>query len=49
MPEVAQLLRAVPEEALRDWVTGQRWFASKAREMSHFEVLDVEALRRRAG
>ena len=44
MADLASLLRSVPEEELREWVTAQRWFASKAREMSHFEVLDVDVL-----
>jgi maltokinase len=31
----------VPEEALREYVAGQRWFGAKAREVSHFTLLEA--------
>ena len=34
MPTEADLVRSIDAEALADWVVGQRWFASKAREVT---------------
>src|SRR3954469_17086019 len=38
-------LAFLDERALNDWVVGQRWFASKTREVSHIEVVDAVTLR----
>jgi maltokinase len=36
---------AIPEAVLADWVSGQRWFGSKARDVGEFNVLDIVLLR----
>jgi trehalose synthase-fused probable maltokinase len=36
---------ALPEEALASWVSAQRWFSSKQREVHEFRVLDLVPLR----
>ena len=36
---------ALPEDALAAWVTAQRWFSSKLREVHEFRVLDLVPLR----
>jgi maltokinase len=41
----ADLAAAVPEEVLVQWLTGQRWFASKARDVVGLEVLASVPLR----
>jgi maltokinase len=38
-------LPPLEESVLEDWVVGQRWFGSKAREVVHLGVLDVVPLR----
>jgi trehalose synthase-fused probable maltokinase len=35
---------ALPEDALASWVTAQRWFSSKLREVHEFRVLDLVPL-----
>jgi maltokinase len=45
MSEAARIVAALPEERLHEWVLEQRWFASKAREVSHFGVLEAVTLR----
>jgi maltokinase len=35
---------ALPEDALADWVTSQRWFSSKSRDVSELHVLDLVVL-----
>jgi trehalose synthase-fused probable maltokinase len=35
---------ALPEDALASWVTAQRWFSSKLREVNEFRVLDLVPL-----
>ena len=40
-----QVLPRIDEQALIDWVTTQRWFASKARAVSHAAVLETVELR----
>jgi maltokinase len=35
---------ALPEDALAGWVTAQRWFSSKLRDVHEFRVLDLVAL-----
>jgi trehalose synthase-fused probable maltokinase len=35
---------ALPEDALASWVTAQRWFSSKLRDVHEFRVLDLIAL-----
>src|SRR5690348_10233205 len=37
-------LAFLDERVLNDWVVGQRWFASKTREVSHIEVVDEVSL-----
>jgi maltokinase len=44
MTDVAAALRNIDEERLGEWISKQRWFASKSAEMSHFGVLDVVSL-----
>ena len=34
-------LSLLDQDALRDWVVGQRWFASKARDVTHVDVLEA--------
>jgi maltokinase len=36
---------AIPEAVLAEWVSGQRWFGSKARDVGEFNVLDIVLLR----
>jgi len=38
-------LAFLDERVLNDWVVSQRWFASKAREVSHIEIVDAVTLR----
>jgi maltokinase len=38
-------LSFLPERELHDWVVGQRWFGSKAREVAHLNVLEAVPLR----
>src|SRR4051794_8471264 len=38
-------LAFLDERVLNEWVVGQRWFASKAREVSHIEIVDAVTLR----
>jgi trehalose synthase-fused probable maltokinase len=38
-------LSFLPERELHDWVVRQRWFASKAREVAHLNVLEAAPLR----
>jgi trehalose synthase-fused probable maltokinase len=43
MATEADLVRSIDAEALADWVVGQRWFASKAREV-HVGLVEVLVL-----
>jgi maltokinase len=43
--ETAQIVDALPEERLHEWVLEQRWFASKAREVAQLNVLEAVTLR----
>ena len=45
MSEAAEILAALPEERLHEWVLEQRWFASKAREVAQLNVLESISLR----
>ena len=36
---------AVSDEVLADWISSQRWFGSKARDVAQFNVLDVVVIR----
>jgi predicted trehalose synthase len=45
MPDPAGLLAVLPEDRLHAWILDQRWFGSKNREISHFNVLEAIALR----
>ncbi|MEA2298414.1 MAG: hypothetical protein QOF77_1350 [Solirubrobacteraceae bacterium] len=36
---------AISEEVLTEWISAQRWFGSKARDVAQFNVLDVVVLR----
>jgi maltokinase len=38
-------LAFLDERVLNEWVVAQRWFASKAREVSHIEIVDAVTLR----
>src|SRR3954451_4124210 len=38
-------LAFLDERVLNDWVVGQRWFASKTREVPHIEIVDAVTLR----
>jgi maltokinase len=42
---MSELLDTLEEERLRDWVVAQRWFGSKAQEVSHLNVLEAFTLR----
>jgi maltokinase len=42
---MSELLAPLPEEALREWVVPQRWFASKASEVAHLNILEAFTLR----
>ncbi len=44
MPDLHDL-SWLPEQELHDWVVGQRWFASKSREVSHINVMEAVPLR----
>ncbi len=37
---------AVSEKVLTDWISAQRWFGAKSRDVAQFNVLDVVVLRR---
>jgi maltokinase len=39
------LALSIPEEALRDFVLGQRWFGAKSRELAHFTVIAAPVVR----
>jgi predicted trehalose synthase len=45
MSEAGQIVAALPEERLHEWVLEQRWFASKAREVAQLNVLEAVTLR----
>jgi maltokinase len=45
MTDAAAIVSALPSERLSEWVLGQRWFASKAREVGHLGVLESIVLR----
>jgi predicted trehalose synthase len=45
MSDVRTVVASVPEERLHEWVLRQRWFASKAREVSQLNVLEAITLR----
>jgi maltokinase len=38
-------LSFIDEQPLNDWIVGQRWFASKTRDVSHIDVVDAVPLR----
>jgi len=48
MADAQALVAGLPEERLQEWVLEQRWFASKAREVAHFGVLEAVTLREEA-
>jgi predicted trehalose synthase len=48
MSEAGRIVAALPEAPLHAWVLEQRWFASKAREVAHFGVLEAVTLRERS-
>jgi maltokinase len=39
------LALSVPEESLREFVLGQRWFGAKSREIAHFQVVAAPVVR----
>ena len=42
---VAIDLSLLAEDTFRDWIVGQRWFGSKAREVAHVEIAECVPLR----
>src|SRR3954454_17231670 len=38
-------LSFLDQQELNDWIVGQRWFASKTREVSQIEIVDSVTLR----
>jgi trehalose synthase-fused probable maltokinase len=44
---VRELVLALPEEELRDFVLGQRWYGSKSDEVAHVRAVDAFPLRER--
>jgi maltokinase len=42
---VAELRQVLDEESLREWVQGQRWYASKSRAVTGIEIVEGVALR----
>ena len=42
---MGELLVPLPEDALREWFVGQRWFGSKATEVAHLNILESFTLR----
>jgi trehalose synthase-fused probable maltokinase len=44
-PDVRQLVCRIPEDALREFVTGQRWFGAKSRELAHLRMWDAPVAR----
>jgi maltokinase len=40
-----RLVLSIPEDALRDFVLGQRWFGAKSREIAHFQVVGAPVVR----
>jgi len=38
-------LSVIDEAAFQDWIVGQRWFGSKAREVAHIDVVEAIPLR----
>jgi maltokinase len=45
MPDVPAAVAALDEQTLNEWIVAQRWFASKAREVAHIEVMEAVPLR----
>jgi trehalose synthase-fused probable maltokinase len=50
MPDLAQIIAArdisfLDEEALREWIEGQRWYASKSRAVTGVELVETVVLR----
>ena len=45
MSDPADIVTALPEAALHEWVLEQRWFGSKAREVAQLNVLEAVTLR----
>ena len=42
---MSELLATLEEERLRNWVVEQRWFGSKAQEVSQLNILEAFTLR----
>jgi trehalose synthase-fused probable maltokinase len=40
-----RLVLSIPEDALREFVLGQRWFGAKSREIAHFQVVGAPVVR----
>ncbi len=45
MSDPSEVVFALPEAALHEWVLEQRWFGSKAREVAQLNVLEAVSLR----
>ncbi|HEV3056367.1 MAG TPA: hypothetical protein VGX45_17025, partial [Solirubrobacteraceae bacterium] len=43
-PATAEIRQLLDEEALRDWIAEQRWFASKRRAITGIEIVEGVAL-----
>jgi maltokinase len=43
--DVRKLVCGIREDALRDYVTGQRWFGAKSRELAHVRIWDAPVAR----
>ena len=48
-PATAEIRQLLDEEALRDWIAEQRWFASKRRAITGVEIVEGVAAARRPG
>ena len=47
MTDAKHLALSIPEEALREWILGQRWFGAKSREISHVNVIGAPVISER--
>src|SRR3954469_3529770 len=45
MADVPAAVAALDEQTLNEWIVAQRWFASKAREVAHIEIMEAVPLR----
>src|SRR4051794_31403776 len=45
MADLPAAVAALDEQTLNEWIVAQRWFASKAREVAHIEIMEAVPLR----